>query len=154
MEKTNKVFTEPMTMENAKEVALISSQSFSVPWSLKAIEQELENKYARYILLKDDDGYIGFGGVWILYDEGQITNIAVTPERRHKGYSHIIVNELIEICKEHNANDVTLEVRPSNTAALKLYESHGFKTEGIRKNYYSHPTEDGLIMWKRSNKNE
>lgn len=141
---------ELMNKNNIEAVREISSLSFSVPWTLESIEKELENNLAKYILLKSVDKYIGFVGVWIIFDEGHITNIAIHPEYRGFGYSKILMDALIDTCKKNNVNSITLEVRSSNIPAIKLYEKYGFIVEGIRKDYYDKPKEDGFIMWKRN----
>ncbi|ARC86762.1 ribosomal-protein-alanine acetyltransferase [Clostridium argentinense CDC 2741] len=143
------LYTELMNTKTTKCVQEISSLSFPIPWSLESIEKELTNKFARYVTLKNNDKVIGFGGMWVIFEEAHITNIALHPEYREMGYSHIILDSLESICKKEGVTAMTLEVRASNIAAQKLYEHHGFKVEGIRKGYYEDNKEDGLIMWKR-----
>ncbi|WP_461615182.1 ribosomal protein S18-alanine N-acetyltransferase [Clostridium sp. Marseille-QA1073] len=144
------LYTELMNAKTTKYVQEISSLSFPIPWSLESIEKELTNKFARYVTLKNNDKVIGFGGMWVIFEEAHITNIALHPEYREMGYSHIILDSLESICKKEGVTAMTLEVRASNIAAQKLYEHHGFKVEGIRKGYYEDNKEDGLIMWKRN----
>ncbi|WP_291581061.1 ribosomal protein S18-alanine N-acetyltransferase [Clostridium sp. UBA6640] len=144
------LYTELMSTETTKYVQEISSLSFPISWSLESIEKELTNKFARYVTLKNNDKVIGFGGMWVIFEEAHITNIALHPEYRGMGYSHIILDSLEAICKKEGVTAMTLEVRASNIAAQKLYEHHGFKVEGIRKGYYEDNKEDGLIMWKRN----
>jgi ribosomal-protein-alanine N-acetyltransferase len=74
----------------------------------------------------------------------------VRKSHRKRGVGSLLVEELIRAASEQNISALTLEVRASNTAAISLYKKHGFTAEGIRKNYYSHPTEDGIIMWRYS----
>ncbi|GAA0122537.1 MAG: ribosomal protein S18-alanine N-acetyltransferase [Clostridium argentinense] len=143
------LYIEPMNDKTTKSVQEISALSFPIPWSLQSIEKELTNKFARYVTLKMDDTVIGFGGMWVIFEEAHITNIAIHPDYRKMGYSHIIVDSLESICKSEGVTAMTLEVRASNIAAQKLYENHGFKVEGVRKGYYEDNREDGLIMWKR-----
>ncbi|NEU04718.1 ribosomal protein S18-alanine N-acetyltransferase [Clostridium senegalense] len=142
-----------LSVENINEnnifgIEEISELSFHSPWSLESIKKELSNSYANYVVLKLQDKHIGFAGAWVIFDEAHITNIAIHPNYRGLGYSHIIMDALLEKCKNAGANSMTLEVRASNIAAQKLYEGYGFKVEGIRKNYYDNPKEDGYIMWK------
>jgi ribosomal-protein-alanine N-acetyltransferase len=79
-------------------------------------------------------------------DEGYITNVAVRPEERQKGVASQILQVFIDFARGNRLAFLTLEVRPSNTAAIVLYGHHGFRTAGRRKNYYEHPKEDALIM--------
>lgn len=126
----------------------ISSMSFITPWSYEAIKEELKNKFAKYVVAKLNDVVIGFGGVWLILDEGHITNIAIHPEYRGIGAGDMILEALIELCRLEGIASMTLEVRSSNIAAQNLYKKHGFAEAGIRKNYYADTKEDGIIMWK------
>lgn len=127
----------------------IEKLSFTDPWSRDSMEKELNNNFARYVLVKLEDKVIGYGGMWIILDEGHITNIAVAPEYRCIGAGKLILKSLINICKKEKVISLTLEVRVSNTIAQSLYSKFGFITEGIRKNYYADNNENALIMWKR-----
>jgi len=68
-------------------------------------------------------------------------------ENRRKGIASQLLAALIAAARERGITALTLEVRSSNTAAIALYEKHGFTREGVRKKFYSHPIEDGIIMW-------
>lgn len=127
----------------------IEKLSFTDPWSRDSMEKELNNNFARYVVVKLEDKVIGYGGMWIILDEGHITNIAVAPEYRCIGAGKLILKSLINICKKEKVISLTLEVRASNTIAQSLYSKFGFITEGIRKNYYADNNENALIMWKR-----
>lgn len=139
----------PMDENNIIEVENISKLSFPIPWSLASLKKELENKYAKYIVIKLGSTVVGFGGMWIIFDEAHITNIAVHPNFRGHGLGDILVEKLLEICREKSLAGITLEVRRSNVVAITLYEKHGFIVEGIRKNYYEDNKEDALVMWNR-----
>lgn len=128
----------------------IEKLSFTDPWSRDSMEKELNNNFARYVVVKLEDKVIGYGGMWIILDEGHITNIAVAPEYRCIGAGKLILKSLINICKKEKVISLTLEVRVSNTIAQSLYSKFGFVTEGIRKNYYADNNENALIMWKRN----
>lgn len=128
----------------------IEKLSFTDPWSKDSMEKELYNNFARYVVVKYNDEVIGYGGMWLILDEGHITNIAVTPKYRCIGAGKIILKSLIDICKREKIDSLTLEVRISNTIAQNLYIKFGFVSEGIRKNYYADNHEDALIMWKRN----
>jgi ribosomal-protein-alanine N-acetyltransferase len=87
--------------------------------------------------------------MWLIIDEGHITNIAVHPEYRGIGIASSILKEMLSICESNNAIGLTLEVRLSNTIAQNLYKKFGFKEEGIRIKYYENNGEDAVLMWKR-----
>lgn len=94
-------------------------------------------------------GVVAYGGMMVAVDEGQITNIAVHPGCRRKGYGQAVLTALIRYAKSAHLASVTLEVRPSNQAALALYRHSGFSEVGRRKNFYTKPTEDALILTLR-----
>lgn len=144
----NNIDIYPFTEEHIDDVQRISSLSFKTPWTRDSIEKELDNKFARYLVAKKENKVIGFGGIWLILDEGHITNIAVHPEYRGIGIGDMIVDALTEICIIEGIASMTLEVRKSNIAAQNLYRKHGFIEEGIRKNYYTDTKEDAIIMWK------
>ncbi|MCM8709759.1 ribosomal protein S18-alanine N-acetyltransferase [Clostridium sp. SYSU_GA19001] len=144
----NNIVIVPFNEKYIDDIFKISTMSFITPWTRKSTEEELQNKFARYVVAKLGDVVIGFGGVWLILDEGHITNIAVHPEYRGIGAGDMIVEALIEICRLEGINSMTLEVRKSNIAAQALYKKHGFIEKGIRKGYYTDTKEDGIIMWK------
>ncbi|WP_139905661.1 ribosomal protein S18-alanine N-acetyltransferase [Clostridium thermarum] len=127
----------------------VSMLSFPITWSKESFEQELSNRYARYVVAVKDGIVVGFGGMWIIIDEAHITNIAVHPEFRGFGIGSMLVDALMNICKIEGVTAATLEVRVSNFKAINLYKKFGFVEEGIRKSYYEDNKEDALIMWKR-----
>lgn len=139
----------PLEEKYIDSILYIENISFSDPWSRDSMEKELINEFARYVVIKKENAVIGYGGMWLILDEGHITNIAVLPEYRGMGIGKIIVQSLIDICKNENIVALTLEVRKSNEPAIKLYSKFDFIAEGIRKAYYSNNHEDAIIMWKR-----
>lgn len=93
------------------------------------------------------DGKVcAYGGMLCVIDEGQITNIATLPEYRRMGYGAAVLDSLIKYAKYNGLHSITLEVRESNKAAIGLYQSRGFKVTGKRKDFYTKPTENALIM--------
>ena len=135
------------TIEDAKEIFAIEMECFSVPWSLDSIETELMNEDKKlYYVVEDVNGVVGYAGAWIVYDEGQITNIAIRPSARRQGFGAKLTSALIEECFKRGMHEIFLEVRISNLSALSLYRQLGFTVKGMRKNYYSEPKEDAYIM--------
>lgn len=135
-----------MTPEDASAVELVEKACFSMPWSRESFWKEASNDKAYYLLALDGEKVIGYVGVWILFGEAQITNVAVIPEYQDKGIGRLMMKEIIKISLLHKATSMTLEVRPSNSRALHLYESLGFKSVGRRRGYYE-DGEDAEIMW-------
>lgn len=135
------------TIEDAKEIFAIEMECFSVPWSLDSIETELLNEDKKlYYVVEDGNGVVGYAGAWLVYDEGQITNIAIRPSARRQGFGAKLTSALIEECFKRGMHEIFLEVRISNLSALSLYRKLGFTVKGMRKNYYSEPKEDAYIM--------
>ena len=135
------------TIEDAKEIFAIEMECFSVPWSLDSIETELVNEDKKlYYVIEDANGVVGYAGAWLVYDEGQITNIAIRPSARRQGFGAKLTSTLIEECFKRGMHEIFLEVRISNLSALSLYRQLGFTVKGMRKNYYSEPKEDAYIM--------
>ncbi|MCL2388016.1 MAG: ribosomal protein S18-alanine N-acetyltransferase [Defluviitaleaceae bacterium] len=127
----------------------IETESFAVAWSEMSIADEIMQKYCICLVAVDEVGVIhGHAYMRHIVNEGQITNLAVRRDSRNQGIGSLLVRGLIKAAKERAMLGLTLEVRKSNRAAISLYERHGFAPEGIRKNYYSQPSEDGIIMWK------
>lgn len=147
------IVIEPMRMEHLDEVCSIENDCFPIPWSRESFRQELEdNKIAIYIIAKDRTEYgekiVGYAGMWHVVTEGHITNIAVSPEFRRRGAGDALLRHLIALAQEKHMLGLTLEVRMGNESAMRLYGAHGFKAEGIRKNYYADSHEDAVVMWK------
>lgn len=127
----------------------IEQASFNVPWTKGMLEEEYFNSFARYTVLEYQGRIVGYLGMWKILDEGHITNVAVRPEFRRRGLARRLLQDLTDYALSVGIRSLTLEVRVSNTPAIKLYESFGFKVEGRRKHYYADNNEDALIMWLR-----
>lgn len=138
-----------MTEDDLDQVLEISSISLKESWSHDSYSKELSNPLAKYLVAKVDTKIVGFAGVWVIIDEGHITNIAVHPNFREKGIGAVLLQSLIDHLKDWGCTSLTLEVRASNAAAKGLYNKFGFVEEGIRKKYYNDNEEDAIIMWKR-----
>lgn len=138
----------PMKPEHIEAVYNIGKKSLAEAWELTAINNELNNPIAHYIVALNYNKVIGFGGLWIIVGEANVTNIAVDHSYRNLGIGNLIMEELFKTCKINNASSITLEVRSSNIIAQSLYEKFGFINEGIRKNFYA-DKEDAVIMWCR-----
>ena len=136
-----------MLASDADEIAAIEEMTFAMPWSRKDFWAEAVNENAIYIVGTVDNKVIAYAGVWISFEEAQVTNVAVHPDHRDQGIGTKLFARLIEEVKTRGVTAITLEVRPSNKAAIKLYENFGLKSVGRRKGYYLDNGEDALIMW-------
>lgn len=135
-----------MTMSHTRDVAEIEKICFSKPWSQKSIEEELKNDCAYFYIITYDNATAGYCGMHIAAHEAYIANIAVLPQYRGNNLGKILTQHLINTAQNNECDFITLEVRPSNTVAVNIYKSLGFKKVGTRKNFYTSPSEDALIM--------
>ena len=142
-----------MTAEHIGDVVSISAGCFgSEAWSETAMSDELSNPNAfNLVCIDEKNTVVAFGGLRNNLGECYVTNIAVRSDFRRQGAASAILTEMLDYAKKCNALFLTLEVRKSNISAQKLYEAFGFSVAGHRKNFYTHPTEDAVIMtkWKK-----
>ena len=124
----------------------IENNCFSMPWSRRALESQMNAENCVFLTAVDNEGAVmGYIGLMFVLDEGYISNVAVAPEFRRRGIADALILALIEKMK-YKLSFLTLEVRESNIPAISLYEKHGFKTVGLRKNYYDKPKENAVLM--------
>ena len=132
--------------EHLCRAAELEALCFSDPWSEDALKILTQAGGLGVIALTDSGRAVGYGGMLTVLDEGQITNIAVHPDFRRQGVGREILSALMEQAKLRGVTQFSLEVRSSNVGAQALYLQQGFTIAGTRKHFYSHPTEDGLVM--------
>ncbi len=141
----------PMEVKHADGVTFVDEESFSVPWRKEDFicEAKKGDKAIYYVAIDTEkDMVVGYAGMWHIINEGHITNVAVLHDYRRQGIGDCFMEKLIAVANEREMIGITLEVRMNNTAAQKLYHKYGFRSEGIRKNYYADTKEDAVIMWK------
>ena len=140
----------PMTADHLEELEKLERICFSRPWSRKMLAEELENQCAAFLVAEDSVSgrVLGYSGLMVVADEGYITNVAVFPEYRRQGIAAQILQVFVQFAEANRLAFLTLEVRPSNAAAIALYQDFGFEEVGRRKNYYDLPKEDALILTK------
>ena len=137
---------EHMTEAVVPQVAALEAACFSTPWSESSIRSELENPYAIWLVAMEGDTLAGYLGVQFGPDGGDIMTIATAPAFRGQGIGKQLLSAMVQILREKQLGWLTLEVRPSNAAAVGLYEAMGFREVGRRPRYYKKPTEDALLM--------
>ncbi len=140
---------ESMTERDLGEVLQIERASFPTAWSERMFRNELRSPLSRNFVARGPEegriaGYINF---WVFAGEVHLNNIAVHPDLRGKGIGSRLLKEMMATARKERAVWLTLEVRPSNLAAIRLYEKFGFKVRGVRPRYYTDTLEDAFIMW-------
>lgn len=134
--------------EDTDKIAELERICFSRPWSGEEICRTALSEHAVYLTALFDNEIAGYAGAYAVADVAEINNIAVFPGFRRSGVASALIDGLIKVCKERGVTKLSLDVRASNTAALKLYEKHGFYRVGIRRGYYAAPTEDAVLLDK------
>ena len=140
-------FFRAMTRDDAPAVAELELKIFAMPWSREDFFREMRNELAEYIVGELDGRIVAYAGAWVSFEQAEVMHVAVDAELRGQGIGTLLFGELITAVKKRGAKSITLEVRPSNTPAIKLYENFGLKSVGRRKGYYLDNGEDALIMW-------
>ena len=130
------------------QVAALEALCFSEPWSENSVAGELNNPLSLWLVALYDDCVAGYVGSQSVMGESDMMNIAVSPDYRRQGVAEALINELVRRLKAKGNHCLTLEVRASNDAAIKLYEKLEFAQIGRRPNYYRSPKEDALILRK------
>lgn len=144
----------PMTQEDLDRVMAIEMQCFTDPWNRGGFESSLTEKAAHLMVLAPGDRPECVMGYCCLYEtlgDGDIVNVAIDPSMRKMGLGHQMIHELIVYGRTLKVERYFLEVRESNTAGIKLYEGLGFKAYGIRKNFYTMPLENAVLMMLEDN---
>ena len=139
-----------MQKNDVKSVYEIEVLSFRTPWSFRSLMGELKNKVAHYTVLEKDGEVIGYCGMWVLFEEAHITNIAIRPEQRGRGYGKILLQASMRVAASFGAEMMTLEVRETNAVAQRMYDEMNFLQQGRRKRYYTDTGEDALLLWNRN----
>ncbi|MBQ5661420.1 MAG: ribosomal protein S18-alanine N-acetyltransferase [Clostridia bacterium] len=144
-ERTENARVLPVGREHLCAVAELERLCFSEPWSEKALELLLTDGAVGLVCLLD--GCVAaYGGMLLAPGEGQITNIATHPDFRRRGLGRALLRALLTVAKEKGCEQVALEVRASNEAAIRMYAEAGFSTAGRRRGFYRDPREDALVM--------
>ncbi|MBR6505197.1 MAG: ribosomal protein S18-alanine N-acetyltransferase [Clostridia bacterium] len=134
-----------MDLNDLNIISPILQSDFDDFWNENILKLELENENSYYIVAKEDNDIVGFGGLWKSIDDIHLTNIVTKKNLRNKGIGKTILNELINQAKNFGYNIITLEVNENNLPALSLYKKFGFKEVGIRKKYYNN-SDSAIIM--------
>lgn len=136
-----------MTEEDLEQVCMIEKDSFSDPWTEEDFRSSMKEPNNGYLVAEIDGCITGYCGYWGIAGEGYIYNVAVKKEYRNNKIGYRMLKTMLEESFCRGISSFTLEVRYSNEPAIRLYEALGFVRAGIRKDFYSKPKEDAVIMW-------
>jgi ribosomal-protein-alanine N-acetyltransferase len=137
----------PMSENNYPDAAFIESKCFfDRPWTANQFREELDINFSRTFIAYEDGNAAGFVNIWLTPPFATINNIAVLPEMRGRGIAGSLIGRAVAVCESEGIDELTLEVRVTNTPAVSLYEKHGFKNVGRRRDFYENPREDAFIM--------
>lgn len=135
-----------MTVDDLDQVMAIEEDLFSVPWTKEGFFAFLLRPNTLFLTVEEKGQILGYCGVLMVLDEGEITNVAVRRDRQREGIGQFLVEGLILMIREQGIHTLHLEVRAGNDSAIRLYERIGFEKTGLRRNYYTSPAEDAILM--------
>ena len=135
-----------MQLDDLEGVMVIEKENFSVPWTEMGFFSFLLRDDTMFLVAEEEGKIIGYMGIMMVLDEGEITNVSVSKYARSRGIGRALVGEMIRRMKKRGIVTLHLEVRKSNDAAIALYSSFGFVKDGERKMYYEEPVEDAVLM--------
>lgn len=137
-----------MQLDDLEQVMEIENENFSVPWTETGFFTFLIREDTLFLVAQEKEEILGYCGVVMVQDEGDITNVAVKKSWQNQGVGKKLMEELVKPTEQEGVARLFLEVRASNEPALRLYRNMGFVQTGIRKNYYEEPREDGIVMMR------
>lgn len=139
-----------MDIDDLERIVELEHILFTSSWDVSDFMYEiLENQFSYNFVLEENGVIIGYVGVWIMYEQSQITTVGIDPQYQRKGYGRILMEEMLNLATSQGCEVMSLEVRLSNHKAISLYKSLGFENQAIRKNYYQDNHEDAYLMVKR-----
>lgn len=135
--------------DDLEEISKMESEFFGQPWSAASIATYMEKGNTIFLVAKHEEKIAGYAAVMCVLDEGNLVSIAVDKEYRKMGIASQLLDIAYEEAVARGVTSINLEVRQSNTPAIKLYEKENFEQIGERKNFYSKPTEDAILFLKK-----
>lgn len=138
-----------MVKDDLDRIAELEVICFRSPWTKGMLKGELKHKASHYHVIELGGKIIAYAGMWIILNEAHITNVAVDPHYRGRGFGRDIMLLSMREALLFGAEQMTLEVRETNSVAQKMYASLDFEVEGTRKNYYQDTGEGALILWNK-----
>lgn len=142
----NNIKIEKMSISDLDSIANILESEFDNFWNYNILKSELMNSNSVYLVCKNNSEIIGFAGISIIIDTAELNNIVIKKSHRGKGFSSLLLANLLNIAKDNNCKKFNLEVSQSNNIAINLYKKFDFKQVGLRKNYYKN--QDAILFTK------
>ncbi len=140
----------PMKVDDLNRILELEHQLFTSTWKEEDFIYEIEeNEFSFNYVLEDENKIVGYGGVFIMYENSEITTIGIDSTYQRKGYGQYLLNYMMDVARSKQCEIMSLEVRVSNDKAISLYTKLGFEIVGIRKNYYEDNHEDAYLMVTR-----
>ena len=138
----------PLAPDRIPEVMRLEQAIYPFPWTSGNFEDALRSGYSAWTLVSETDAIIAYAVAMLAVDEAHLLNLAVDPQLQRRGYGWRLLDWMARIMREYGARYLLLEVRPSNTEALRLYRQYGFEPIGIRRGYYParRGREDAIVM--------
>ena len=137
----------PMQMTDLDAIMQIEPTIFPFPWSRGNFSDSLNSGYSCWVMELDGD-IMGYGVLMMILDEAHLLNISIASNQQRRGFGRTLLEHMMQLGRQHGGLNMFLEVRPSNVAAIALYESMGFNEMAVRRNYYpaKHGREDAVLM--------
>jgi ribosomal-protein-alanine N-acetyltransferase len=137
-----------MSLADVADVAALERAVFPDPWTPDSFLAEVERRpdVGWPVVVREDDELVAYAVVWFIVDEIHIGNIAVRPDRHGRGIGRWLMEQILAEGKRRSMVLATLEVRPSNRAAVSLYERFGFRRIAVRRRYYRNNDEDAWVL--------
>lgn len=136
----------PMQERDLDAVAVIEAACIKQPWSRKSFAESLEKEYSLFLVAEEEGKVCGYIGLYLTYEDAEITGIAVLLEKRRGGRGKGLLQQAVSYAEKKGARRILLEVRSSNVSAQAFYKKMGFEEMGIRPNFYDFPKEDAILM--------
>ncbi len=137
----------PMQVDDLDTIMQIEPTIYSHPWTRGNFSDSLNSGYSAWVL-EQDRGVIGYALLMMILDEAHLLNLSVAKHQQKQGLGRYLLEHMLKIAKNHQAANLFLEVRPSNVAAIALYENMGFSEMAVRRGYYPahNGREDAILM--------
>jgi ribosomal-protein-alanine N-acetyltransferase len=143
----NRLQFRPMQMADLDAIMAIEPTIYPYPWSRGNFSDSLDAGYSGWVY-EEEGRIIGYAVLMLVLDEAHLLNISIARSHQGRGLGRALLEYMMQIARGHGAANIFLEVRPSNQAAIQLYESTGFNEMAIRRGYYpaANGREDAVLM--------